>query len=85
MTEEALDVLDMASVAEIVKAEGGFVLIGKVWEKEKDEEGDERWFAKTRLHVATSEAQVCKLVKDYLRKNLGNENGVLDSDEEDGS
>ena len=83
MTEESLDAIDMASVCEVVKCEGGVLVIGKVWEKVNDDEG-ERWLSKTRLHVATSDAQAAKLVKDYLRKNIANERGILDEDDDDG-
>ena len=80
MTEESLDALDMASVCEVIKCDGGSLVIGKIWEKVEDEEG-ERWLSKTRLHIATSDSQVAKLVKDYLRKNISNESGVLDEDD----
>ena len=81
MTEADYDVLEAAEVVSVYKCDGGAMVLGKVWELVKDDEG-ENWICKARLHVATSDAAVAKLVKDYLRKNIGNENGVLD--EEDG-
>lgn len=81
MTDESLDVLDLASVAEVFKCEGGTLVIGKVWELVKHDDGDS-WVSKTRLHIATSEAQVTKLIKDYLRMNVKNENGILNEPDE---
>lgn len=82
MTDESLDVLDLASVAEIIKCEGGTLVIGKVWELVKNDDGGDSWVSKTRLHIATSEAAVAKLVKDYLRMNVRNENGMLNEPDE---
>lgn len=57
------------------------MVIGKVWELVKNDEGDS-WVSKTRLHIATSDSQVAKLVKDYLRMNVRAENGILNEPDE---
>lgn len=82
MTEESLDALDMASVAEVIKCEGGTLVIGKIWERAEGGEYEPGWVSKTRLHFCTSDAQAAKTVRDYLRLNVQNESGILSADED---
>ena len=76
--EDVYDLVDSASICHVVKCEGGAMVVGKVWFKERDEDGNEAFLSKARLHVVTSEAQLSKLVRDYYRANLSEESGSLD-------
>lgn len=81
MIEDTYEILDASCIAQVFKCEGGALVIGKIWERTKDEEGFDTWASKVRAHIATSDAAVAKLVKDYLRLNIRNENGILDEDD----
>lgn len=79
MNEDGLSVLDSATVAQVVLCEGGAVVVGTVWE-EAGEDGADLLVPRVRLHVATSDTQVAKLVKDYLEKNRSVLSGRLDEE-----
>ena len=76
--EEFLDVYADATILTLSKGEGGWTVIGKVWEKEEnsDDPDDPTYLCRLRLHICTSETEVIKRVKHYMRKGLEMENGI---------
>lgn len=63
---------DMTEVIRVLKAEGGWVVIGALW-KEDDEEMVQSW----SMHVCPSESLMISTVKKYAEAALESENGLL--------
>ena len=77
--EEFYDVLADATILAIIKGEGGWTVVGKVWHRvETDEVDDPVYQSALRNHVCTSEAEVVRRVKHYLRENLSSESGSVE-------
>lgn len=70
----AHDIMDGNTVFQVVKAQGGLICIGTIRSDATDDDGEKETDWVTRIHIATSEAEVVRQLKFYLRSNLETDN-----------